>query len=122
MEAHLQRYIEGLIPHFFALLDDGWTYGQLTDLLVADSVSNSASVVWRAWVGVMIAHWTDVRTTPALSYTGSAAASSAQPAAPSSSTAYAQAPRSSSPWPNREVPAHPSPPAKDGPVSQGQKS
>eukprot|EP00972_Heterocapsa_arctica_P093176 13743639-Heterocapsa_arctica.AAC.1 len=89
MEAHLQHYSEGLLPSFVALLDNGWTYGQLTDILPSDSVSESANVVWRAWVGVMFAHWNDIRTTPTLSFSGSTATASAQPAGSSSSMPYA---------------------------------
>eukprot|EP00972_Heterocapsa_arctica_P064809 9563909-Heterocapsa_arctica.AAC.1 len=37
MESRLQRHSEALMPHFFALLKEDWTYGQLTDLLVPDS-------------------------------------------------------------------------------------
>eukprot|EP00972_Heterocapsa_arctica_P090801 13398043-Heterocapsa_arctica.AAC.1 len=100
MESRLQRYSEGLTPHFSALLKDGWTYGQLTDLLVPESVSASVIVVWRAWVGVMIAHWTDIQTTPSLNYTGGASASSAHAAAPSSTASHATAQHSSTPWPH----------------------
>eukprot|EP00972_Heterocapsa_arctica_P032693 4816058-Heterocapsa_arctica.AAC.1 len=49
MEGHLQRYSDGLLPHFFALLDNGWNYDRLADILAIDAVSEPACVVWKAW-------------------------------------------------------------------------
>eukprot|EP00972_Heterocapsa_arctica_P075603 11152664-Heterocapsa_arctica.AAC.1 len=62
-----------------------------------DTVSESAVVVWKAWVGVMIAHYNDVRANPSLSFAGS----SSQSAAPTPACPYSSSTHPASPWPRR---------------------